>query len=224
LEKITHDWSAEDVSKLADRLEGSDRLDDVGRKMAVNALRSLQSKLSSCESELEKWKAAYNAANAGQIAAESRLESALEGNRAKGDGGHSRRCAQCDHWAVVDKCTICGAEEATDGAGISVEAALAKDLYEAQCRLDKALIALLCIYNTPPKLSEARDQEQGWWIALVDDMMGQAGNAISDLVVERMEPPVPKCRYCGMEHGYHDNSCPQREAQCRLDKALIALL
>jgi hypothetical protein len=45
LEKITPDWSAEDVSKLAERLEGSDRLDDVGRKMAVNALRSLQCKL-----------------------------------------------------------------------------------------------------------------------------------------------------------------------------------
>jgi hypothetical protein len=53
LEKITPDWSAEDVSKLAERLEGSDRLDDAGRKMAVNALRSLQCKLDACREALE---------------------------------------------------------------------------------------------------------------------------------------------------------------------------
>ena len=67
------------------------------------------------------------------------LQELTEATTMRGDGGHSRRCVQCDHWAVVEKCGICGAEEATDGAGISVEARLAKDLYSQGCRLGESI-------------------------------------------------------------------------------------
>jgi hypothetical protein len=56
-----------------------------------------------------------------------------------------------------------------------------------ESRLDKALGALRDIYNTPPKLSEAQDQTQEWWVRLVDDIIGQAGNAIQSGGVETHE-------------------------------------
>jgi hypothetical protein len=55
---------------------------------------------------------------------------------------------------------------------------------ELRYRLDAALGALRDIYNTPPKLSEAQDQPQEWWVRLVDDIIGQAGNAIQSAGVE----------------------------------------
>ena len=107
------------------------------------------------------------------------LQELTEATTMRGDGGHSRRCVQCDHWAVVEKCGICGAEEATDGAGISVEARLAKDLYSQGCRLGEALKFAAYI---------AKRYEEGWDEPVTERFYSEAKQLLS--AVERRAPDL----------------------------------
>lgn len=49
---------------------------------------------------------------------------------------HNRRCGYCNHWSVVEKCTMCEAQIGGD-AGISIEHDLNQQRLELQRRLDE---------------------------------------------------------------------------------------
>jgi chromosome segregation ATPase len=123
--------------------------------------------LAACEKEREELKeelhdALHNAALTNKIAA---LTKEREELRLEAEKWHAHAIALFWSGAADDK---------TSGE-LHAESDRIRAMFKEREELRTVLRG---IYNTPPKLAEARDQPQEWWVELVDDMMEQAGSVL----------------------------------------------